>query len=80
MELLGGCDYSLAELCEDALLEMTYKEAHVKPAVDRLLAQHRVVRVRTGRSYADRVFRLAAEQTVLGHLTETQIAEVPDPT
>ena len=62
LELLGGRDYSMAELCEDALLETIYKEAHVKPVADRLLAQHRVVRVRTGRSYADRVFSLAAER------------------
>ena len=62
LELLGGRDYSMAELREDALLETIYKKAHVKPAVDRLSEQNRVVQVRTGRSYADRVFRLAAEQ------------------
>lgn len=62
MELLGGRDYSMAELREDILLETIYKQAHVKPAVDRLLEQRKVEQVSTGRSYADRVFRLAAEQ------------------
>ncbi|WP_420618617.1 three-Cys-motif partner protein TcmP [Candidatus Poriferisocius sp.] len=62
LKLLGERDHSMAELREDALLETIYKRAHVKPAVDRLLAQHKVVQVRTGRSYADRVFSLADEQ------------------
>ena len=62
LELLSGGDYSTAELCEDALLETIYKETHVKPVVDQLLSQHKVEQVRTGRSYTDRVFRLAAER------------------
>ena len=60
--LLGGRDYSMAELREDALLETIYKEAHVKPAVNRLIEQRKVDQVSTGRSYADRVLRLAAPQ------------------
>ena len=62
LELLGGRDYSMAELCEDALLKTIYKETHVKPVVDRLITQRRVDQVRTGRSYADRVLRLAEQQ------------------
>lgn len=60
--LLGERDYSMAELREDTLLETIYKKAHVKPAVDRLLKRRKVEQVSTGRSYADRVFGLAAEQ------------------
>ncbi len=60
--LLGERDYSMAELREDTLLETIYKKAHVKPAVDRLLKRRKVEQVSTGRSYAERVFRLAAEQ------------------
>ena len=44
------------------LLETIYKETHVKPVVDPLIAQRRVELVRTGRSYADRVLRLAERQ------------------
>ncbi len=62
LDLLGGRDYSMAELCEDALLETIYKETHVKPVVDRLIEQRRVDQVRTGRSYADRVLRIAEGQ------------------
>ena len=62
LELLGGRDYSMAELCKHALLETIYKETHVKPVVDPLIAQRRVDQVRTGRSYADRVLRLAERQ------------------
>jgi hypothetical protein len=62
LELLGERDYNMAELCDDALFETIYKEAHVKPAVDRLIAQRKVTQVSTGRSYADRVLRLAAPQ------------------
>ena len=60
--LLDGRDYSMAELCEDALLETIYRETDVKPAVDRLVDQRKVDQVSTGRSYADRVLRLAAQQ------------------
>ena len=60
--LLDGRDYSMAELCEDALLETIYRETDVKPAVDRLVDQRKVDQVSTGRSYADRVLCLAAQQ------------------
>ncbi len=62
LELLNARDHSMSELCEDALLETIYKETHVKPVVDRLLSEHKVEKVRTGQSYADRVYRLAAGQ------------------
>ena len=62
LELLGGRDHNMAELREDALFETIYKKTHVKPVVDRLMEQHRVVQVSTGRAYADRVFRLAEPQ------------------
>ena len=62
LELLGGRDYSMAELREDALLETIYKKTHVKPVVDRLIEQRRVELMSTGRSYADRVLRLAQRQ------------------
>ena len=62
LELLGERDYSMAELREDALLETIYKKTHVKPVVDRLIEQRRVELVSTGRSYADRVLRLAQRQ------------------
>lgn len=62
LELLGGRDYSMAELRENALLETIYKKAHVKPVVDRLIEQRKVDQVSTGRSYTDRVFRLATGQ------------------
>lgn len=62
LELLDGRDYSMEEICEDALLETIYKETHVKPAVDRLIGQRKVELARTGRSYADRVLRLAERQ------------------
>ena len=62
LELLGGREYSMAELCKDALLETIYKETHVKPVLERLRAQRKVELVRTGRSYADRILRLAERQ------------------
>ncbi|MCY3631674.1 MAG: three-Cys-motif partner protein TcmP [bacterium] len=62
LELLDGRDCNMEELREDVLLETIYKRAHVKPAVDRLIEQRKVEQIQTGRSYADRVFRLAAEQ------------------
>ena len=62
LELLGRRDHSMAELREDALLETIYKKAHVKPVVDRLMEQRRVDQVHTGRSYAERVLRLAEPQ------------------
>ena len=62
LELLGRRDHNLEELCEDALLETIYKTAHVKPVVDRLLEQRKVELMSTGRSYADRAYRLAEPQ------------------
>ena len=62
LELLGGRDYSMAELCEDALLETIYRETDVKPVVDRLREQRKVELAHTGRSYADRILRLAEQQ------------------
>ena len=62
LELLGMRDHNLEELREDALFETIYKKAHVKPAVDRLIEQRKVDQVSTGRSYADRVYRLAEPQ------------------
>ena len=62
LELLGGRDYSMAELCEHALLETIYRETHVKPVVDTLIAQRKAELVRTGRPYADRVIRLAEQR------------------
>ena len=62
LELLGRTDYSMAELCEDALLETIYRETHVKPVVDALIAQRKVELARTGRSYADRILRLAEQR------------------
>lgn len=62
LELLGGRDHNLEELREDALLETIYKKAHVKPVVDRLIEQRKVELVSTGRSYAERVLRLADQQ------------------
>ncbi|WP_428115060.1 three-Cys-motif partner protein TcmP [Candidatus Poriferisodalis sp.] len=61
VELLGGREHSMAELCKHALLETIYKETHVKPVVDSLLEQRRVELARTGRSYEDRVLRLAEQ-------------------
>jgi len=65
LKLLGERDHTMAELCNDALLETIYKKAHVKPAVDRLLTQEKVEKASTGRSYDERVFRLAAQTRLL---------------
>ena len=62
LELLGKRDHSMAELCEDALLKTIYREADVKPAVDRLMDKREVDQVSTGRSYEERVLRLAEPQ------------------
>ena len=62
LELLGRRDHTIAELCEDALFETIYKETHVKPAVERLIKKRKVDQVSTGRSYADRMLRLAEPQ------------------
>lgn len=59
IERLEVRNHDMAELCRHALLETIYKDTHVKPVVDSLLAQRRVELVRTGRSYEQRVLRLA---------------------
>ena len=59
IELLEVREHNMAELCQYALLETIYKETHVKPVVDSLLEQRRVELARTGRSYEERVLRLA---------------------
>jgi three-Cys-motif partner protein len=58
-ELLEVREHNMAELCRHALLETIYKDTHVKPVVDSLIDQRRVQLVRTGRSYEERVLRLA---------------------
>ena len=50
-------EHSLAELRRHALLETIYKETQVKPRVDELMAEGKVERVATGRSYEERIFR-----------------------
>ena len=62
LELLGEREHSMAELREHALLETIYLETHVKPVVDRLIDERKVERPHTGRSYADRILRLAERQ------------------
>ncbi|MCY3559564.1 MAG: hypothetical protein OXH20_00070 [bacterium] len=52
----------MAKLCEDALDETIYKETHVKPVVDRLIEQRKVELASTGRSYEDRILRLAEQR------------------
>lgn len=59
IELLDAREYNMAELCRYALLETIYKDTHVKPVVDLLVQQRKVELARTGRSYEDRVLRLA---------------------
>jgi three-Cys-motif partner protein len=61
LALLDQGERSLADLCRFALLETIYKETHVKPVVDSLIEQRKVELARTGRSYSDRVLRLAQE-------------------
>lgn len=57
LRLLEERDRSMAELCRYALLETIYKETHVKPRVDALVAARDVEQVSTGRPYEERVFR-----------------------
>lgn len=59
IQRLEARDHDMAELCQHALLETIYKDTHVKPVVDSLLEQRRVQLIRTGRSYEERVVRLA---------------------
>jgi three-Cys-motif partner protein len=61
VDLLDRREHSMAELCRFALLETMYKETHVKPVVDALIDQRKVELVRTGRSYSERVLRLAPD-------------------
>lgn len=62
IELLETRDRNMAELCRHALLETIYKDTHVKPVVDSLVYERKVEFARTGRSYEDRVLRLAPER------------------
>ena len=59
LEMLGERNYSIAELCDDALIETIYKPTHVKPVVDRLMDERRVEKAGPGRSYAKYILRLA---------------------
>ena len=59
IELLETREHNMAELCRYALLETIYKDTHVKPVVDSLIDERKVELARTGRSYEDRVLRLA---------------------
>ena len=59
VERLATREHSMAELCRFALLETIYKDTHVKPVVGSLLRQRKVDWARTGKSYDDRVLRLA---------------------
>lgn len=52
-------DHTMAELCRYALLDTIYKDTHVKPVVDDLLLEHKIEMPRTGRSYEERLLRLA---------------------
>ena len=61
LKLLGGDNSSLANLCRHALLETIYKETHVKPRVDALVAERKVEQLGTGRSYQERVFASAQQ-------------------
>ncbi len=61
LKLLGEGRRSMAELCRHALLETIYKETHVKPRVDALVAAGKVEQVGKGRSYEQRVFSRAQQ-------------------
>lgn len=50
---------SLHALGDYALLETIYKRAHAKTAVDKLLTEGKIEPAGTGRSYAERIYRLA---------------------
>jgi hypothetical protein len=52
-------EVSLQGFADHALRETIYKGTHAKPTVDRLVEQRRLEEVRTGRTYAERVYRLA---------------------
>ena len=57
LDLLEESERSLADLCRYALLETIYKETHVKPRVDELVAAGKVEQTAKGRSHAEKVFR-----------------------
>lgn len=59
---LEGGNVDLAALRRHTLLETIYKETHVKPVTDALLDQHKIEQIQSGRSYEERVFRLAPPQ------------------
>ncbi|MDE2824416.1 MAG: three-Cys-motif partner protein TcmP [Chloroflexota bacterium] len=59
LDLLEEREWSLADLRRHALLETIYKETHVKPRVDELVAAGKVEQTATGRSHAEQFFRRA---------------------
>lgn len=61
IELLQQGDRNMAELGRYALLETIYKDTHAKRAVDSLIQQGKIELRQTGRSYEERVLRLAPE-------------------
>lgn len=65
LKLLGERDHTMAELCNDALLETIYKKTHVKPVVDQLIKHKKVEKSTTGQSYEEQVLRLAAQTRLL---------------
>lgn len=52
-------EVSLETLASYALTDTIYKPTHAKPAIDRLLEDRQIEAVKTGRSYADRTYRVA---------------------
>jgi len=50
---------SIQTLADYALIETIYKSTHAKTAVDKLVSQGRIELAATGRSYAERIYRLA---------------------
>lgn len=60
LERLEDGEQSMAQLCRYALLETIFKDTHVKPVVDGLIAERKVEPASTGRSYEERVLRLAS--------------------
>lgn len=56
----GRAEISLQAMCDHALRETIYKATHAKPVVDKLVNQHKLELVRTGKSYTERIYKLAA--------------------
>lgn len=52
-------EVSLEALADHALRETIYRGTHAKPTVDRLVEQQRLEPARTGKSYAERMYRAA---------------------